>query len=100
MLAVAVHPQAFFMAERFKFDANGALAAVAGEFTLRGSSPPLRLVAKRFRCYLNSLFRREVCGGDFEAEFLRGSFGVSHSLPFVSDVVRLKIAVEAIRQTP
>ncbi len=100
MLAVAVHPQAFFVAERFEFDASGGVAAVSGEFTLRGSSQPLRLVAKRFRCYLNPLFRREVCGGDFEAEFSRSSFGISHSLPFVSDVVRLKIAVEAIRQTP
>ena len=100
MLTVAVHPQAFFVAERFEFDAQGNIAAVTGEFTLRGSSQPLRLVAKRFRCYLNPLFRREVCGGDFEAEFSRSSFGISHSLPFVSDVVRLKIAVEAIRQTP
>ena len=50
MLAVSVYPQAFFVAERFEFDANGAVAAVSGEFTLRGSSQPLRLVAKRFRC--------------------------------------------------
>ena len=100
MLAVALHPQAYFVAERFEFDARGGVAAVTGEFTLRGSSQPLRLVARRFRCYLNPLFRREVCGGDFEAEISRSSFGISHSLPFVSDGVRLKVAVEAIRQTP
>ncbi len=100
MLAVAAHPQAFFVAERFEFDATGNVAAVTGEFTLRGSSQPLRLVAQRFRCYLNPLFRREVCGGDFEAEFSRSSFGITHSLPFVSDVVRLNIAIEAIRQAP
>ena len=100
MLAVALHPQAFFVAERFEFDAQGGVAAVTGEFTLRGISQPLRLVARRFRCYLNPLFRREVCGGDFEAEISRSSFGISHSLPFVSDGVRLKVAVEAIRQTP
>lgn len=100
MLAVAAHPQAFFVAERFEFDAQGGVAALSGEFTLRGSSQPLRLVAQRFRCYLNPLFRREVCGGDFEAEISRASFGISHSLPFVADAVRLKIAVEAIRQAP
>ena len=100
MLAVALHPQAYFVAERFEFDARGGVAAVTGEFTLRGISQPLRLVARRFRCYLNPLFRREVCGGDFEAEISRSSFGISHSLPFVSDGVRLKVAVEAIRQTP
>ena len=100
MLAVAAYPQAFFVAERFEFDASGGVVAVTGEFTLRGSSQPLRLVAQRFGCYLNPLFRREVCGGDFEAEFSRSSFGITHSLPFVADKVRLKIAVEAIRQLP
>jgi polyisoprenoid-binding protein YceI len=100
MLAVVAYPQAFFVAERFEFDASGGVVAVTGEFTLRGSAQPLRLVAQRFRCYLNPLFRREVCGGDFEAEFSRASFGITHSLPFVSDTVRLKIAVEAIRQSP
>jgi polyisoprenoid-binding protein YceI len=100
MLAVAAHPQAFFVAERFEFDAAGGVAAVTGEFTLRGNNQPLRLVAQRFRCYFNPLFRREVCGGDFEAEFSRSSFGITHSLPFVSDAVRLKISIEAIRQLP
>ena len=100
LLAVVAHPQAFFVAERFEFDASGGVAAVTGEFTLRGRSHPLRLVAQRFRCYFNPLFRREVCGGDFETEFLRSNFGITHSLPVVSDVVRLKIAVEAIRQVP
>ncbi|MBI5255256.1 MAG: polyisoprenoid-binding protein [Burkholderiales bacterium] len=100
MLALAAHPKAYFVAERFEFDANGAVTAVRGEFTLRGQGQPLTLTAQRFRCYTSPLFRREVCGGDFEAEFLRSSFGITHSLPFVSDVVRLKLQVEAIRSAP
>ena len=98
MLAVAAHPQAFFVAERFEFDVTGGVAAVTGEFSLRGLSQPLRLVAQRFRCYLNPLFKREVCGGDFEARFNRSSFGITHSLPFVADAVLLRLQVEAIRQ--
>ena len=100
MLAVADHPQAFFVAERMEFDAQGQVTAVTGEFTLRGIGQSLRLVAQRFRCYFHPLLRREVCGGDFEAEFLRSRFGITHSLPFVADRVRLKIQVEAIRQSP
>ena len=34
-----------------------------------------RLQAQRFRCYTSPLLRREVCGGDFEAEFQRSAFG-------------------------
>jgi polyisoprenoid-binding protein YceI len=99
-LAVAAHPQAFFVAERFEFDADGKVRALTGEFTLRGTSQPLRLQAQRYRCYTSPLLRREVCGGDFEAEFQRSAFGIVHSLPFVADTVRLKIQVEAIRQEP
>jgi len=96
MLAAEAHPQAFFIAERFEFDAQGSVSSVRGEFTLRGSSQPLTLKAQRFRCYTSPLFRREVCGGDFEGELLRSSFGITHSLPFVADKVRLLVQVEAI----
>jgi len=100
LLAVADHPQAFFVAERMELDDQGRVTAVTGEFTLRGIGQSLRLVAQGFRCYFHPLLRREVCGGDFEAEFLRSHFGITHSLPFVADRVRLKIQVEAIRQDP
>lgn len=76
------------------------MAAVTGEFTLRGVGQPLRLVAQRFRCCLQPLIGREVCGGDVEAEFNRSSLGITHSLPFMGDTVRLKIQVEAVQQSP
>jgi polyisoprenoid-binding protein YceI len=71
--------------------------SVRGEFTLKGVSQPLTLTATRFDCYLNPLFKREVCGGDFEAKLLRSTFGMTHSLPLVADEILLKIQVEAIR---
>lgn len=104
MLAVEAFPQAYFVAERFEFDAPdasglaGAVRSVRGEFTLRGQGQPLTLTAERFRCYTSPLLRREVCGGDFTGEFNRSAFGITHSLPFVADTVRLKVQVEAIRQ--
>ena len=98
MLDLKGNPQAFFVAERFDFDAQGQVSAVRGEFTLRGQGQPLTLTAQRFRCYTSPLFRREVCGGDFEGEFKRSSYGITHSLPFVADAVRLKLQVEAIIQ--
>ena len=93
------HPQAFFVATALDFDAQGRVTAAHGEFTLRGISRPLSLRAERFRCYLNPLFRREVCGGDFIGEFRRSEFGIEHSLAFVSDRVRLRIQVEGLRET-
>lgn len=98
LLASAAHPQAWFVAERFDFDERGGIAVARGELTLRGRSAPLTLQAERFGCYLNPLLHRQVCGGDFTAELLRSEWGMSYGLPFVGDVVRLRVQVEAIAQ--
>ncbi|HZT55450.1 MAG TPA: YceI family protein [Burkholderiaceae bacterium] len=95
MLDTAANPQAFFVARGASFEGETP-REVRGEFTLRGTSQPLSLRALRWHCGLNPLFRRTVCGGDFEAEIVRSSFGITHSLPFVADTVRLVIQVEAI----
>jgi polyisoprenoid-binding protein YceI len=97
MLASEEHPKASFVGDTFGFDAKGKLETVKGMFTLRGESYPLTLTAVRFSCYPSPLLRRQVCGGDFTAEFRRSLYNITHSLPFVGDKVRLLIQVEAIR---
>ena len=97
MLSTQLHPKAYLVAERFDFDDAGRVKGLRGEFTLRGVSLPLELKAVRFNCYTSPLFRREVCGGDFEGQFNRSAVGITHSLPFVSDTVRLLVQVEALR---
>jgi polyisoprenoid-binding protein YceI len=95
MLDVAANPQAFFVARGARFEGD-VPREIRGEFTLRGVSQPLTLRALRWNCGLNPLFRRTVCGGDFEGEVVRSVFGITHSLPFVGDKVRLIVQVEAI----
>ena len=95
MLDVAAHPQAYFTARGARFEGE-VPRELRGEFTLRGISQPLTLRTLRWNCALNPLFRRTVCGGDFEGELIRSSFGITHSLPFVADRVRLLIQVEGI----
>ena len=75
---------------------DGKVAEVRGEFTWRGTSMPLSLFALRFGCRNDA--RGEVCGGDFEGEFLRGEFGATFGLPLVSNRVGLRVQVEAVRQ--
>ena len=98
LLASTEFPQASFVADRFGFDAAGGLVSVGGEFSLRGVRQPLTLRALRFACELREMLQREVCGGDFEAEIDRSTFGAVFGLPFVGDRVRLVIQVEGIRQ--
>lgn len=107
ILDTAANPQAYFIASRATFDGD-RLATLTGELTLRGVSRPLTLRALQFGCRAgtvsfppaasNAAAAREVCGGDFEGEFLRSDFGITHSLPFVADAVRLVVQVEGRRQ--
>ncbi len=93
------YPSAYFVASRWRFDAQGG-AELRGEFTLRDVSRPLSLRTSKFSCYKHPALAREVCGGDFEAELQRSDFGISYGLPLVGNRVHLLIQIEAIRQTP
>lgn len=97
LLSVQAHPQAYFTARKGRWE-GAELRELNGEITLRGISRPLTLRALRFRCGLNPLFGREVCGGDFEATLKRSDFGMTLALPLVADEVRLLVQVEGVRQ--
>ena len=96
-LASEAHPQAYFVASQWRFDGD-RVRELRGEFSWRGVSQPLSLRAVRFACRTDAELKREVCGGDFEAELRRSDFGSTFGLPFVGDTVRLLIAVEGVRQ--
>ncbi len=99
LLATAAHPEAYFVATRFRFDGE-AVAGLRGEFTLRGVSQPLSLKALRYACRTRGegAAAEEVCGGDFEGEILRSEFGADFGLPFIANRVRLLVTVEATRR--
>lgn len=97
LLSVQAHPQAYFTARKGRWE-GAELRELNGEITLRGISRPLTLRALRFKCGLNPLFGREVCGGDFEATLKRSDFGMTLALPLVADDVRLLVQVEGVRQ--
>jgi polyisoprenoid-binding protein YceI len=95
---VAEHPSARFVGDRFVFSGD-KLTEVAGSLTLAGKTLPVTLKASNFNCYTNPIFKREVCGGDFETTLTRSQFGINYGLPAVApDNVRLLIQVEAIKQ--
>jgi polyisoprenoid-binding protein YceI len=95
---VAQFPQARFVGERFVF-AGDKVSEVQGQLTLMGKTVPVTLAARLFNCYQNPIFKREVCGGDFEATLKRSAFGIGYGLPAIApDEVKLLIQVEAIRQ--
>jgi len=98
ILNVGEHPSAKFVGDKFSF-AGDQVTEVAGTLTMMGKTHPVTLKANRFNCYLNPMFKREVCGGDFEAVIQRSLWGVNYGLPAVApDNVRLLVQVEAVKQ--
>lgn len=100
LLASDAYPEAFFVAQQFRFE-GARLAELRGEFTWRGVSQPLSLRALRFACRgaaKDDKDRGQVCGGDFEGELRRSDFGATFGLPFVADTVRLVVQVQGTRR--
>ena len=94
----AEFPTGSFVAERFGFSGD-KVAEVAGQLTLQGKTNPVTLKAIHFNCYTNPLFKREVCGGDFETTVQRSLWGVSWGLNAgFAGAVRLLVQIEAIKQ--
>jgi polyisoprenoid-binding protein YceI len=97
-LNVAAHPKARFVGERLVFNGD-KVSEVAGTLTLLGKTLPVTLKATQFNCYDNPLFKREVCGGDFETTIARSQWGMNWGIDMgIPDNVRLVIQVEAIKQ--
>ncbi len=95
---VATYPTAKFVGDKFSFDGD-KVSAVSGTLTLLGKSLPVTLQATRFNCYLNPMFKRDVCGGDFETTIQRSQWGMGWGLQMgAPDSVKLLVQVEAIKQ--
>jgi polyisoprenoid-binding protein YceI len=91
-------PTGKFVADSFGFEGD-KVSTLAGTLTLRGKSHPVTLKALRFNCYQNPMFKREVCGGDFETTIKRSLWGINWGLNFgFADDVRLLVQVEGIKQ--
>src|SRR5205807_1196145 len=77
---------------------NGSPTEVDGQFTLHGVTKPLKLTITQFKCMINPMSKKEVCGADASATFNRSDFGVSYGDKYgFKQQVKLHIQVEAQR---
>jgi polyisoprenoid-binding protein YceI len=94
----ATHPTAKFVGDKLGFSGN-KVDTVSGTLTLLGKTAPVTLKASNFNCYTNPIFKREVCGGDFETTIKRSQWGMNYGIAMgIPDDVRLLIQVEAIKE--
>jgi polyisoprenoid-binding protein YceI len=90
-------PTARFVSTDMRFDGDKPVE-IKGDLTLLGATHPVALKGQRFNCYMHSMLKREVCGGDFETTIQRSRWGMGWGPQIVADDVRLLIQVEAIKQ--
>ena len=93
----AAHPTARFLADGFVFEGD-KVTRINGTLTLLGKIGPVVLTASRFNCYDSPIFKRQICGGDFETTIKRSQWGMNYGLPGIPDDIRLVIQAEAIKQ--
>lgn len=98
ILDAAQFPKARFVSNKFVFKGD-KVSEVQGQLTLHGKTQPVTLKAHQFNCYEHPMYKREVCGGDFEATIDRSLFGVNYGIDWgFSKNVNLLIQVEGVKQ--
>ena len=74
-------------------------ASVDGQLTLHGVTKPVTLTINKFKCMINPMTKKEVCGADASGTFNRSDFGVSYGTQMgFNPEVKLAIQVEAVKQ--
>ena len=90
-------PTATYKGTLAKFK-EGAPTEVDGELTLHGVTKPVKLTINQFKCMVNPMSKKEVCGADAAATFNRSEFGVNFGEKFgFKQEVKLQIQVEGVR---
>lgn len=94
---VAKFPTAHFKGTNIRFEGENPVA-VAGEFTFHGVTKPLTLKLDSFKCFVNPMIKREVCGAEASAQFDRADYGVSYGASYgFKTLTQLQIQVEGIK---
>jgi polyisoprenoid-binding protein YceI len=97
MFDVEKFPTATYKGTLAKFK-DGVPTEIDGQLTLHGVTKPVKLTINQFKCIVNPMIKKEVCGADASTTINRSDFGVSFGDKFgFKQDVKLQIQVEGIR---
>jgi polyisoprenoid-binding protein YceI len=94
----AKNPQITFKSSDLAFDGERVRQA-RGTLTINGITKPVTFEVTYFKCGLNPMLMRKVCGADMTANIKRSDFGMKYALPMLADEVLLRVNVEAIKDS-
>lgn len=94
----AQHPVAHYEGKLSGF-VDGKPTRVDGTLTMRGTSRPVSLEIRAFKCMAHPVFKRDWCGADAYGHFSRADFGITagRDWGFSMDTA-LRIQVEAVAE--
>jgi polyisoprenoid-binding protein YceI len=90
----AKYPTAVYSGKFTKFNGDSP-AEAQGTLTLHGVTKPVTLTINSFKCIMNPMNKKQVCGADVSSTFSRADFGVAFGdkMGFKQEV-KLQIQVE------
>ncbi|WP_206951192.1 YceI family protein [Trinickia acidisoli] len=95
---VAKYPTASYKGTEIKFDGDKPVEVI-GTLTLHGVTKPVNLTIKSFKCMMNPMLKREVCGVEARADFKRDEFGLDFGKSYGFNMdTKLEIQAEGIKQ--
>ena len=96
-LDASKYPSATFKGSALRFDGDTPVE-VSGDFTFHGVTKPLTLKIDSFKCFVNPLIKKEVCGAEASAQFDRADYGVTWGTNYgFKTLTRLQIQVEGVK---
>jgi polyisoprenoid-binding protein YceI len=96
-LDVEKFPTATFKGTSLRFNGDTPIE-VAGNFTFHGVTKPLTLKLDSFKCFINPMIKREVCGAEASAQFDRADYGVNWGANYgFKMLTQLQIQVEGVK---
>lgn len=95
----ANHPVITFKSTKMKFKGDRP-ASVTGNLTIKGVTKPVTLHITHFKCQPHPMLKVDACGANATTEIKRSEFNMGKNAPYVSDEVKLTLAIEAVKAQP
>ena len=89
-------PAISFKSTSVKFDGDKPVA-IEGTLTIKGVSKPVTLTVTSFHAMPHPMLKKDAIGANASTTVKRSDFNMGKNVPYVSDEVKISIAVEAIK---
>ncbi len=93
----AQYPTAIFKSTKVVFDGDKP-ASIEGNLTLKGITKPVTLTVTSFLAMPHPMVKKDALGANAYTVVKRSDFNAGKYAPYVSDEVRIDIAIEAIKE--